>query len=62
MEGKGFMALEKTKCLLVPHWFLKKTDEFDYWKFLRIDINNNIPDKQKVIQKYLQRRKKIKKI
>lgn len=62
MEGKGFVALEETKCLFVPHWFMKKTDDFNYWTFLRIDVNNNIADEQKVIQKYLQKKKKLNKI
>lgn len=57
MENKEFMSTKKTKCLCVPHWFLKKTEKLKNWEFIKLDLNNIIPDREKVFQRFLTNQK-----
>lgn len=58
MDNKEFMSTKETKCLCVPHWFLKQTEKLRNWTFVKLDLNNIIPDKEDMFQIFLTHQKK----
>lgn len=50
MDDKTFIASEKSKCLCVPHWFMKKTEKLKHWEFLKINLYNFIPNKEELLK------------
>jgi hypothetical protein len=49
---------EKTKCLCVPHWFMKKMDKFKYWDLLKINLYNFIPNEKELFKMFENTQKK----
>jgi len=43
-DRKQFIAsdIKGTKCLCVPHWFMKKTEKLNNWTFVRLDLEQSI--------------------
>lgn len=44
MDHKEFIAsdIKGTKCLCVPHWFMKKTGKLNIWTLVRLDLDKSI--------------------
>lgn len=44
MKNKEFIAsdIKETKCLCVPHWYMKKTEKLKNWTFVRFDLEQSI--------------------
>lgn len=59
MEDKEFIAVanKQTICLCVPQWFINKTEKLKIWKFLKLDINYIVPNKDKVCQIFVAHQK-----
>lgn len=64
MEAKEFIVLDDTnaKCLCVPLWFMKRTEKLKNWTIVKLDLNNIVPDKNTVFERFVAIKQKNKSV